>query len=537
MKLGTRILLFIIAVIVTLFIIASGVISTYLSRWATREVNKALLSIPDWDASCGQVQVGLIAGSTTLKDVRLSYRSTCDSTNVRPGSDIRIERIELTHNLFSFMRFHEIRLNTLRVFRPKIELWLDEEHPERSFPTFTIDTTVFNPNDLPAVKVLLNSLHVKNASLALHSVRTKLDVAADSCSLSMQHFCYDSVFSCCDSLYSLSVGQAKVLFPDSLMMLSVCDLTHRNASEILLGATHIRNTMPKKQLADIMEEPVTWIDMQMDSIRISPLNLFRMAQSSDFAIDHIQAHVAFMDIFRDERYNPRRIYTMPQPVLMALPVTFDVMRTDAVIDNIHIAFAATDNNIGHLDMQQIDAGVDHITNRRGETIHLSGHCPFGTGWAEAAFDLAMNDSSTFGMHIHATEINTSVMDHFIRPLVGMTSDCVIDTLDTHYTGTNYAARGTYRMLYHDFSIRVHKEDDIPFPIITKHAKTFNTLGNTLIPKTNQKYSKPTGYYVAWTRDERKPTELYLFGPIIDGIKKTFLPGLYVHMQINQKNRK
>ena len=239
-----------------------------------------------------------------------------------------------------------------------------------------------------------------------------------------------------------------------------------------------------------------------------------------------------MDIFRDERYKPRRLYGMPQPVLMALPVSFDVLRTDAEIKKIHVAFAATSSAVGHLDMQDIHAGVDHITNRRGETIHLSGHCPFGTGLANAAFDLAMNDSCIFGMHIHATGINTSVMDGFIRPLVGMTSDCMIDTLDVHYTGTDKVANGTYRMLYHGFSMQVHKEDDIPFRIITKHAKTFNNLGNSLIPKSNPKgkHGKPLGYQVTWTRNNKKPTELYLFGPIIDGIKKTFLPGLYVHMR-------
>ena len=84
---------------------------------------------------------------------------------------------------------------------------------------------------------------------------------------------------------------------------------------------------------------------------------------------------------------------------------------------------------------------------------------------------------------------------------------------------------------------MHKEDTIPFEIITKNAGTINNLGNTLIPHSNpmNKHSQPMAYQVTWKRDEHKPVELYLFGPIIDGIKKTFLPGLYVHLRTKEVN--
>lgn len=88
---------------------------------------------------------------------------------------------------------------------------------------------------------------------------------------------------------------------------------------------------------------------------------------------------------------------------------------------------------------------------------------------------------------------------------------------------------------HDFSMKVNKGDDIPFEIITKHAGVITRVGNALVPHSNPptKHSKPRGYQVSWIRNENKDVELYLFGPIIDGIKKNFLPGLYVHLRTKE----
>ena len=46
------------------------------------------------------------------------------------------------------------------------------------------------------------------------------------------------------------------------------------------------------------------------------------------------------------------------------------------------------------------------------------------------------------------------------------------------------------------NVRVHKEDDIPFEIITKHANSFTRIGNALVPKSNPltKHGKPKGYH-------------------------------------------
>ena len=94
------------------------------------------------------------------------------------------------------------------------------------------------------------------------------------------------------------------------------------------------------------------------------------------------------------------------------------------------------------------------------------------------------------------------------------------------------------MLYHGLKVKVHEEDDIPYKIVTKNAKAFTTLANTLLPKSNPTAVdiRPRAYEVEWKRNEWKPFPLYMFGPCIDGVKKTFLPGLYVHKQVKNKKK-
>ena len=88
------------------------------------------------------------------------------------------------------------------------------------------------------------------------------------------------------------------------------------------------------------------------------------------------------------------------------------------------------------------------------------------------------------------------------------------------------------MLYHGLNIQVNKEDDVPYKIVTRNARTITTLANTLLTKSNPSSvdRHPREYKVEWTRNEWKPFPAYLFGPCIDGTKKTLLPGLNVHMQ-------
>lgn len=484
----------------------------------------------------------------SVGETRMAYHAEEARVGQMPGVDMSVERIEIGPLAFTKLWDRQVLFESARVIRPRVELWMDEEHPELSFPSYekkepsecTIQLKQKIQERLPEGEslILLTALRhaqIENASLALHSTRTQLDVVADSCSLAVNDLSYDKTFHFNDTAYSFSLAHAAVTLPDGSMKMETRDITHRDQGEVHIGASRIVHNMDKLALGDIVQEPVTWIDMQLKRCVISPLNPIHKALRKDYTIQHIDAEVGFMDVFRDERYQLKHTPLMPQQVLMNLPMTFYVKDADVQMQRIHIGFAITDTHIGQLDFNDINAHVAHITNRSGYTMRLDGSCPMGEGVADARFDMTMNRECGFRIQMRAKGINTSFLNGFIRPFAGITSDCKIDSIYTNYTGNGTRADGTFRMVYHDFSMKVNKGDAIPFEIITKHAGVITHVGNALVPHSNPptKHSKPRGYQVSWIRNENKDVELYLFGPIIDGIKKTFLPGLYVHLRTKE----
>lgn len=531
MKKRTKITLIVLGAVLALGIILFIGADVWVSRIAMRKVNQALTTLPEGKASCGLIQVRLFSGTVGIDDIRFDFRGEPihkKDTTSRPGVSIYVEHIELGRIFYSMLLKKEVLVSDLHIVRPKAEVWLDDKHPELCFPKIEMDTSL----TFPLNRAELMNLHLRNASLALHNLRTKLDVAVDSCSLTVHDLAYDSVFTYCDSTYRFSLEHAAILFPDGRMKMETRDIEHENQGPLYIGATRIANTMPKNKLGDIVKEPVTWIDMQFERVEISPLNPIRKALAQDLSLDKIDAVVKHMNVYRDERYKPVRPFPMPQQILTGLPITFLVKQANAQIKAIHIDFASTSTNIGKLDIKNIKAKVDNITNRHNAILSASGNCPLDQGSAHASFEMRMDKQCGFSLRMNVKQVNTNILSSFVRPLVGMTADCMIDELDTEYSGDKAQASGTFKMLYHGLKIQVHKEDDIPYKIITKNANTFNTLGNSLIPKSNPTAVDvyPRAYQVVWKRDEWKPFPLYLFGPCIDGVKKTFLPGLYVHLQ-------
>ena len=508
------------------------------SRIVKKQVNKQLAALPGVEASVGDVQICLFSGIASVSDLRFSYRgeTVIRKDTVRPGVNIEVERIDVGRIFYAMLLRKQALVYSLTVSTPRVELWMDEEHPELCFPQFPQDTT---PKTFPLAKAELMNLAVENASFALHSVRTKLDVAVDSCSVEVHDLAYDSVFSYCDSVYTFYLAHAAVKTPDGRIAIDTRDIAQANQGALQVGPTRIANTMPKTKLADIVREPVTWIDMTIESVTTAPFNPVRKAMAKDMTLESAEVVVGQMNVFRDNRYKPRNPFQSPQQALMAMPLTFALSHVDAAIRHIHVELASTEINIGHLDLNDIRAQVDNVTNRRGATMRLSGGCPVDKGSAKVTARLVMNRDNDYYANMHVTDVNVNFLSPFIRPLVGMTADCMIDTLDTEYKGNLTKAQGSFRMLYHGLEIMVHKDDDIPYKIITRNANTFTSLGNSLIPKSNPTKVdiRPRAYEVEWKYDPWHPWALNLFGPCIDGVKKTFLPGLYVHTQINYKHRK
>lgn len=506
------------------------------SRLVQREVNKTLaeLPIPGCEASCGSVHVFLFSGMAEVNDLKFSYRGEPLSkrNTARPGFDLTLEHLSVGHIFYTPLIARNLLVDAIRAERPSIELWMDEKHPEKSFPEAHDDGMKKLQEALN--RIALNELRISNASLKFHSLRTKLDVAADSCSFAAYDFVYaDSAFSYCDSLYKVQLGHVSVLTPDGYVRMETRDICQTDAGELTIGKFHVAHTMPRLKLGEIMKEPVAWIDMTFEKIRLSAFNPIRKAMAKDYTLDNISVVLQNGEVFRDNRFKPTHPYPMPQEVFAQLPVQLMIKNVDAQVKNLNIEVAITSTNIGKLNLSGAKAKVSDITNRRGKTMRIKANCPILQGRADLAMSMTMNKACDFTTELHVVGVDGAFINTLLRPITSITIGCQFDAIDAKYVGNRETAEGICRMLYHDLLVDVHKEDDIPFKILSEHADFINSAAKNLIPKSNPSKVDihPRAYKVHAKRDEMMLFPVYVMMPVIDGAKKTFLPGLFVHEEV------
>jgi len=544
MKKPVKITLWVIGSLVVLVIAALMSVNIWASRLVQKEVHKSFERMPDIEAQVGGIYIDLLSGSAIVRDITFCTYSLAleDSVNGgrQPGLAVHIPTLAVWNVSYADLwKNHHLSILKITIDEPKVLVYMDEKNPASLMPVFPKDTTLDKAGTwLSGVAVRFIELNKLDARM--HSIGSPLYLAANDFSFSCRDIAYDlldSLFSCNDSVYDVKVGELKATLPDGLMDMEVRDFSTSDQGGLNVGYTHLRNTIAPKKLADLHREPTTWIDLELNSVKTSPLNPLRKAMAQDYTLDAIDADVKRLHVCRDARYAPKVPYGTPQDFMRKLPVKFAVKQVSAIARIVDVEFSSTDINCGQMHLKNIRTQLRNVTNRNGAIWYNSAKAPFGeNGHVEAQYNIHMDKNATFDIQIKGTNIETHDINSFIRPLVGMTCDCHIDDIDAAYSGNRTKVTGEFCMQYHGLNVMVHKEDDIPYKVVTKNATTFTNLANSLIPKSNPTAVDPAPrrYDVEWSRDEWKPYPLYLFGPCIDGVMKTMLPGLFVHKQTKKK---
>jgi len=532
--------------VATLVIVHLGA-DIVVSRIVQKEVHKALIDIPDADVMVGDIYLDVLSASVIVKDITLCTHSLTmeDSESERraPGLAFHLPTLAVLNvGYIELLRDHYLKITKISLDDPQLILYIDEKHPEAILPTLPKDT------NLQKAKIWLSGLEVKKFEIndfvaRVHSTTSPLQVAIDSLSTTWRDIAYsfeDTTFSYNDSVYAFTLNSASAQMPDGLFAMEVHDINHSNQGPLSVGYTHLINTVSPSQLADIRKEQSAWIDMELNSVTTSPLNPIRKALAQDYTLESVQADAKRLHLDVDVRYQPVRHYGTPQDFLMSLPVRFNIKQVSALARKIDIDFSPTLDIHSSMHLSNARAQMSNLTNRRGAIWYNKAKVPFGEkGFAEASYNMYMDKHSTFELALKGTDIETSELNSFIRPMVGITSQCHINLLDIAYKGDKQKATGEFCMQYEGLEVRIHKEDKIPYEVITNNAELFEGIANSLLPKSNPGGldAHPRRYYIQWMRDEMKPYPLYLFGPCIDGIKMTMLPGLYVHKQVDPNKTK
>lgn len=540
MKKPVKITLIIFAVLIALVAAAFVTVDVWVSKLVHREVAATFDRISNAEASVGDIQIFLFSGTAIVKDIyfetnSISINDTTDQPCV-PGMTAYIPSLTIGRVSYTeLFRKKHLWLYSITVDNPTLRLFIDEKDPTAILPEMPEDTTLEKAG-LWLKRADIRHINVNNFHAEMQSTRTPLKLRLDSLTTACRDFAYDfsdSVFLYNDSVYDIHFSSFTAELPDGISAVEIHDFETKDEGSLNAGRTRYWNTVSLKRLADKAKEPVSWMDLELISFHTSAFNPLHKILDKDYTLDSLAVNVKKMHVMRDERYAPKKPFPTPQEFLRSLPVQFEIKHAEAKVREIDIDYASTNVNCGKMMLKNLRATMAHVTNRPGAVWYSKAHAPMGKeGVFDAQFNMHLDKASTFDLALHGQKIEANYLNSFIRPLVGITCECFVDRLDAEYKGDKSIAKGDFCLQYHGLKVQVHQEDDIPYKIVTKHAKTFNQLANTLIPKSNPTVVdiRPRSYTVEWKRDEWKPYPLYVFGPCIKGTVETMLPGVFVHKQ-------
>lgn len=543
MKKAGKIALWVIGALVALVVALFMCADIVASKLVQKKVHQAIANIPGADASVGGIYLNLISGSAIVKDISFSTNSMTieDSVTAQraPGLALHIPTLAVLNvNYADLLREHALAIYKVSLDHPKVVLYIDEKHPESILPALPKDTTLEKAGTW-LKHIALRYLEIEDFQARVQSTVSPMHIALDSLTTEWRGIKYDftdSVFTFNDSVYELTLNSVRAQLPDGLFGMELHDLKTKNQGAIELGYTRFYNTVTLAQLADMHREPVSWIDIELNHLHTSPLNPIRKVQAQDYTLESLQVDVRRMHVCRDTRYKPKHPFGTPQAFLMALPVHFAIHQINAAVHTMDLEVVTTEKNHGTFHIRNARGQLSNITNHPGATWYNIAKAPFGDqGHVEARYTMHMDKQASFEVQIEGSELEIKDLNGFLRPLIGVTCECHINRLDAHYKGDREMAKGEFCMQYHGLNVAIHKEDPIPYDILAKNADLFAGVANALIPKSNPTAVDiaPRKYHVEWIRDEWKPYPLYLFGPCIDGVKMTMLPGLFVHKQVQE----
>ncbi|GEM_PF-5342107 len=550
---GGKIALWVVGSIVAFFIFlqvgADAVATHIMDKQIRKAITKANLPyIIDY----GRCYCFLSTGTAMFWDIHF-VNDTVVPDGTKEAVELKINSVEVQIDYYlKIYRQKHIGVHKLTVNEPQVAVWTTKKPKERhDHVQQKVQETIHTVSDSIVVahneeanrakkwihQAGLTKVVIKDASLTWNELGSHMSMSATDVDAEVNSFVYDlyrDTITYCDSMYMLHVGHWKMLSPDGLFQVEANNIETQDGGVIRLGTTHLGHSVPKKQLARIMKEPTDWIDMYINQVEISETNLMRENWKDGVHIPYIMVDVERFENMRDERYEPKRPYKMPQVVLMKMGYPIHLDQIDVKIHTLDVGVLKTNQNYGKMQLNHVNASICNFTNRRGGTIEAQMNAILGKGSMSGAFRMRLNRACQWEMALSAREVDLDFLNPLIRPLVAIEVNCHVDSLRTVYKGNKTSANGTFMLGYTGISAKVYKDLPIPYKMISQNAGAIEYFVNNLIPKSNPKYAgKPaTVYSVEWEwKPEKEAVPFYLVAPVIMGAVETYLPGLFVGKKI------
>lgn len=263
-------------------------------------------------------------------------------------------------------------------------------------------------------------------------------------------------------------------------------------------------------------------------------DLRTIAYQDTVSVDSISLTIDSLALHLTKWHAPEHPYGMPQEGLARLPMPLSIGRLTVDVEQFNFALTTRDVKYASVRSTKVHALSRHIENAPGSriTVNTETHLPLG-GHAWLGFTMVQNKACDVLLDMRVVKAEGADLNNMLRPLVGITMDCTIDTLTTQLKGNRKGIDGEFMMRYHDLAVEVHQGES-PYQIVNKNAGAINSFANSLLPKSNPNPLTPDNvrrYRVHADRDPMRPFPMMPIMAMVDGMKDTLLPGLFVHKKV------
>ncbi len=536
----------VIASLFLLHVVASVMVNRLLHHRIEQQLVEKVQVLNGKTIRYGSIRTGIISRTVTISD--LYFNSTTGDSLITDtlGFEVSVDKVQvLKVDYWALLWDQDIAIRSVTINHPQMRILLNEQSLQAQ------PNTVNTGEQMIAYVARLNvdELRIVDAAIRWRMTDSHLMMDVDDIDLAVDNLNFDFTTqhaSYNDSTYVLSIHGVRVLTPDSLNYMEVGSLEAKNAGAIYIKDFTQRCTVGYRDLADRSHLPETWAAVYVKQVQTTPINIIQQVLEQNVNVDTLHVWVQSLRVFEDLRYPNKEPYPMPQEVLMSLDVPFHVKYVRASVDTMYYTMANTDIHDGSLALVHIKANVKNFGNRNRDLFRVKGSAEFiGGGKADIQISMKMDRACSWQVKLNGRGMQGSAFDGFLRPLFGLTADLTIDEVAADYKGDRNTASGDFKLLYHGLEVHAYPGESA-YDIINKNAKAIEAFGNAFLPKSNPTLlpgskgnlpsERPREYEVKAKRDPMVKVPVYMMMPVIDGLKKTMLPGLYVQKKKDKKKK-
>ncbi|MBO7546544.1 MAG: hypothetical protein J6T19_07575 [Paludibacteraceae bacterium] len=514
-----------------------------------------------------KLNVDIFKSSAQLDDVVFCTLPDSVLPEDEAGVKVKVDRMVFSGcNFIRILNRNELSLHHITLNHPEVVLNMplekskeveeDEEVEEVETKEEEVIEDLEDANEKTAIlrELIVKSVRINDGSLRMRDITNKMTLQLDSLNVRGYelgyHFSEEGELTedgelaghmlYNDSLYSLSLSNLSFVSPDGLFRADIKKLHTANAGPLTISGLHAFNTCEKGSLSKLMGGvKVTWVNMSLNEITTSPVNLIRQALSETFELDSVHIAGNHSVILRDERYPAKEPFPMPQDILLGMDKKFVVNHVTGDFPGMEIQVLTTHlQNCGILHLGHLNMKMSNVSNVPQSHMNVVTDVAFGEdGIGKITMNMTMNKAANFDFAAHIKGLKGSMFSDFLHPLFGAELQCNINDLTTSYHANREEANGTFCMQYDSVNVHVFKED-APYTLIAKRANAINMFAPMIIQKSNPRRpnTEPVSYEVHAKRDPMSHFVFFVMGPMMDGCMQTLLPG-FVVKSIHKKQEK